>query len=402
MGRRGIQGMSLRDVRSAGGHGDRNASMNVLFLTNNSNLGSTARILQSWLLIGRRDGLQGRVVTQRPGDLSAWLMAQAIDFKIDPMPWPDRHRPLSSLWHAWNLARWGRRGGVDVIHCNEHDVYPFGLLMRRMLDRPLVCHVRFRVERAFCEWAFGGSKRKPDALLWTSRQQRDDSASAVEGLVPPDRQQVLHLGIDLNSFGTLAAGREETRQGWGVRSDEIVIGTASALKPIKRIEDFIALIAELARNDLRVIGVIAGDVVPGQEAYRESILQRIASTGLGRRLMWVGHMEPIEPFYHACDIFVSTSQYETFGNSVCEAMACRRPVAAYRGGSVHEVVGDAGLVVDTGDLPALTGAVQELVHLADLRMELGGRGRDRVAEQFSPAKSLQQLKAIYASLLPRR
>ena len=63
--------------------------MNVLFITNNPNLGSTARILRSWLLLGRQDGLQGRVVTQRPGDLSAWLEAQAIPHRIDQMPLPD-------------------------------------------------------------------------------------------------------------------------------------------------------------------------------------------------------------------------------------------------------------------------------------------------------------------------
>jgi glycosyltransferase involved in cell wall biosynthesis len=376
--------------------------MNVLFLTNNSQLGSTARILQSWLLLGRRDGLRGWVVTQRPGDLSAWLTAEAIPHRVDPMPWPDKRRPLPGLWHAWRMARWARRAGIEVIHCNEHDVYPFGLLLRRLMNRPLVCHVRFRLSRPFCEWAFGGARRQPDALLWTSQQQRDDAAAAIEGLVPADRQRVVHLGLDLATFGTLAAGRERTREAWGVRPDEVVLGTASALRPIKRIEDFIALVAGLAREDARVVGVIAGDAAPGEGAYREGLLRQIAATGLGRRLQWIGHAEPVEPFHHACDVFVSTSAYETFGNSVCEAMACRRPVAAYRGGSVQEVVGAAGRIVETGDLPSLAAAVRELVARPDLRAELGQRGRDRVAERFNPAESLRQLKHLYHSLLSGR
>lgn len=374
----------------------------VLFLTNNPNLGSTARILQSWLVLGRRDGLQGWVIAQRPGDLSAWLAAEAVPHRVDAMPWPDRRRPLPSLWHAWKMARWARRAGIEVIHCNEHDVYPFGLLLRRMLNRPLVCHVRFRLSRPFSEWAFSGSGRRPDALLWTSRQQRDDAAAAIEGLVPPDRQQVVYLGLDLAMFGTLAAGRGPTRRAWGVGPEEIVVGTASALKPIKRIEDFIALVAELARGDDRVVGAIAGGVVPGEEAYGEELRRRAEAAGLGHRLRWLGHLEPIEPFYHACDVFVSTSEYETFGNSVCEAMACRCPVVAYRGGSVQEVVGDAGRVVETGDLPSLTAVVRGLLPRPDVRAELGRRGRDRVAEQFEPARSLQQLKQIYQSLLPGR
>ena len=156
------------------------------------------------------------------------------------------------------------------------------------------------------------------------------------------------------------------------------------------------MVAQLAHDDVRVVGVIAGDVMPGQEAYREELLRRIASTGLGRRLRWVGHMEPIEPFYHACDIFVSTSEYETFGNSVCEAMACRRPVAAYRGGSVHEVVDNAGWIVDTGDLPALTIAVRELV-LAPPRFE-GRAGEVRPSSGGRAIQPRQEFAAVEANL----
>jgi glycosyltransferase involved in cell wall biosynthesis len=99
---------------------------------------------------------------------------------------------------------------------------------------------------------------------------------------------------------------------------------------------------------------------------------------------------------------VSTSEYETFGNSVCEAMACARPVAAYRGGSVAEVLGDTGLVVETGDLDGLTAAVERLVAAPYLRQSLGQAARQRVAEHFNPRKSFEQLLGIYASLLGKR
>src|SRR5262245_21727021 len=123
--------------------------MRVLYLTNNPNLGSTARILQSWLLLGRSDDLRGHVVTQREGPFTGWLAGEAVPHLVDLMPWPDRSWPIPALWHAWKVAGWARRRRIDVIHCNEHDIYPFGLLLRRFLRRPLVCHVRFRVARDF-------------------------------------------------------------------------------------------------------------------------------------------------------------------------------------------------------------------------------------------------------------
>ncbi|WP_169979014.1 glycosyltransferase family 4 protein [Tautonia rosea] len=373
--------------------------MRVLYLTNNPNLGSTARILHNWLELGRDEGVNGMAVVPREGDLAEWMRVSGFPHQIDSMPWPDRKRPLRSAWHASRLAWWAGRQGVDLIHCNEHDVYPFGLVLRRLLRRPLVCHVRFRVSRPFCEWVFGSPARVPDALLWTSNQQKADCEEAVAGLVSEDRQQVVYLGLDLNQFGTLADGREATRASWAVHPNEIVIGTASALKPIKRLEEFIDMVAQLAHEDERVVGVIAGDAPLGEEAYREELLARMRSKNLGRRFQWLGNLEPIEPFDHAIDIFVSTSEYETFGNSVCEAMACRRPVAAYRGGSVQEVVGETGYIVETGDLAQLTEAVRELVQNPILRAAFGERARARVVEQFNPVASFARLRRIYAELV---
>jgi glycosyltransferase involved in cell wall biosynthesis len=376
--------------------------MRVIFLTNNPNLCSTSRVLQSWLVLGRQRDLGGSVVVQRKGDFSAWVEQQGFESCVSPMPWPDRRRPWSSFWHAWRVARWARRKGVDIIHCNEHDVYPFAQLLRRMLRVPLVCHVRFLVARGFAEWTFSGASRRPDALLWTSFQQRQDCAAAVHNLVPEDRQHVVRLGIDLDAFGKLAHLRESVRAGWQVSSDEIVIGTASPLRPRKRIEDFVELIARLAQRQPKVVGVLAGGPIAGDEAYQQAIVHKIQQTGLGRRLQWLGNLEPVEPFYHGCDIVVSTSEYETFGNSVCEAMACRRPVVGYQGGSVQEVLGDAGIVVETGDLDGLTAAVERLIEAPDLGRQLGEAARQRVAELFNPAVSLRQLQQIYHLLLGGR
>jgi glycosyltransferase involved in cell wall biosynthesis len=300
------------------------------------------------------------------------------------------------------VARWAHRFKISVIHCNEHDVYPFAILVRRLLGLPLVCHVRFRLERGFCEWAFGGKGKRPDALLWTSHQQRQDCAEAIAGLVPDSNQHVVRLGIDPDTFGGRADGRCETRRSWGFGPESVIVGTASALRPRKRIEDFVEVVARLARQDDRVVGVLAGDAAPGDEGYRDEILTEIRATGLDGRFRWLGDLEHVEPFFHAIDIFVSTSEYETFGNSVCEAMACRRPVVAYRGGSIHEVAGDAGRIVENGDLSALETALRELVSCPVQRNELGALAHRRVADQFNPAKSLQQLKGIYATLLRNR
>jgi glycosyltransferase involved in cell wall biosynthesis len=87
--------------------------------------------------------------------------------------------------------------------------------------------------------------------------------------------------------------------------------------------------------------------------------------------------------------------------SVCEAMAHGKAVAGYAACSVQEVVGDAGLIVETGDCDALIRAVEQLIDNSRLRQELGDKAKRRVAEHFDPAKSLRQLADIYGGIMRR-
>lgn len=342
--------------------------------------------------------MHGAVVGRADGDLVEWMRGREIPCIVDPMPWFDRRRPWESVWHAYRVARWAKAKGVGVIHCNEHDLYPFVMLLKRFLKRPVVCHVRYRLERGFSQWCFSGSRR-PDRLLWTSRQQQLDSADAVAGLIPEVDQQVVHLGIDLSEFGSNVDRGLRFRREHGIADDEIMLATASPLRPRKRVEDFIEVMKRLAPRYPQLVGIIAGGEIDGDEEYRARIEREVRDSGLGRRLQWVGNLEPVEPLHSACDISISTSEYETFGNSVCEAMACGKPVVGYEGGSVAEVLGQSGISVKTKDLQALVAAVESLIVDPAMRSRLGKKARERVREVFNPEHGLLKVLAIYDSLL---
>src|SRR5262245_29296058 len=97
--------------------------MNVLYLSNAPILGGTARILRSWLELSREQGWKSRLVVRTHSELVEWAESQRFSTLVDPLPWPSGRLPIEAIWHAWRVARFAR--GVDLIHCNEHDVYPF-------------------------------------------------------------------------------------------------------------------------------------------------------------------------------------------------------------------------------------------------------------------------------------
>jgi glycosyltransferase involved in cell wall biosynthesis len=374
-------------------------AMKVLYLTTNPNLGASSRVLADWLLLSNQRDMISSVVYQKEGDLGHWLRENHIPHLLDPMPWPERLQPWHMLYHAWRVARFARRQGAEIIQCYEQDLYPFALVLRRLLRRPLICHMHFVLTPAYARWLFGRSSRKPDAVIWTSHQHQKDCAAAVDGLVPTQRQHVIYSGLSLTRFGNLVDHRDALRKQWGVNKDQIVVGVACALRAGKRVGDFLELIRRVTRRYPHVVGVLAGGAVPGAEAYAADILPHMKALEAEGRFHYLGYLEPIEPFVHAVDIMVSTSEFETFGNTAVEAMACRRPMAAYQGGSIQEILGDVGLVVENCNLEALTAAVARLIENPSLRQERGERGRQRVAEQFNPALTLEQLKELYTSLL---
>ena len=76
---------------------------------------------------------------------------------------------------------------------------------------------------------------------------------------------------------------------------------------------------------------------------------------------------------------------EQYGRMLIEAMGCEVAVVGSDSGEIPEVIGDAGLVVAEGDVPAWRVALQGLADDPARRRSLGRAGRERVLAQFTQA-----------------
>ena len=137
------------------------------------------------------------------------------------------------------------------------------------------------------------------------------------------------------------------------------------------VEAFADVAAQVPDARLRIIG-------PPDARYPEAPA-RAAALGLSDRIDWVGYAAPeqLVANYQQAAAFVLPSQYEGFGLTVLEAMACGAPVVCSNVSSLPEVVGDAALLVKPGDRSGLAGALTSVLSQPTLADDLRLRGLTR-------------------------
>lgn len=148
--------------------------------------------------------------------------------------------------------------------------------------------------------------------------------------------------------------------------------------------------------------VVVGRRYPQSEDTESLSLMR--ALGLEAHVHFVGSVpdEDLPLFYSAAELYVLPSLHEGFGIPCLEAMACRTPVIVTRGGSLPEIVGDAGWIVDDPlDDEALSEGIDHMVYDPSLRADMIRRGSERVLE-FSWEKAAQRQLDVYRSVLEAR
>ncbi len=373
--------------------------MRVLLATNSRDRGSTSRTLESWVRLLPAHGVQPTVTIGGDGPLLTALRASGVDVHVHPIRvFFDRRRPLPFLWEMARLVWRCRTKRIQLVHVNEHEHYSVVARAAHLARVPIVVHLRFKPDAAMCQWLFR-PPFTPRRLFFTSQTQMNDSADAVAPVVPRDRWRLVYNGLNLEVFGTDRTARERLRNGWGVGPQTVAIGTASSISSRKRLDHFVRMIAALVHEGIDARGFIAGQpYFPEDENELRRLKQLTVDLGMDKRVTFLGYVEPSEPLYHAWDICVSTSAYETFGMTMLEAMACGCPVVAYPGGSVSEVVDTGGEIVADGDQPALLDVVRTLAVSTSRRQDAAARARARAA-RFDVRESVRLLVREYESVL---
>lgn len=203
--------------------------------------------------------------------------------------------------------------------------------------------------------------------------------------VAGDKIQVIHNGID--DEGPSAEARDKLRREWNVGPDEILIGAASRLDPVKGLKFSINAIAKIASNLPHIRFAIIGS---GRS--EEQLKNHVNALGLNENVFLPGFRSDIVDCLEAFDIFVLPSLAENHSIALLEAMrAAKAIVATDVGGNTESVRHEKeGLIVPPADSDALADALGRFVADEKLRKTLGDNARRRFVTHFTVDVMIQK------------
>jgi glycosyltransferase involved in cell wall biosynthesis len=144
-------------------------------------------------------------------------------------------------------------------------------------------------------------------------------------------------------------------------------------------------------------GVTIPLVCPGKQTrhYRR-IRELTEHLGLARTASFPGFVSSLElrGLYELATALVFPSRFEGWGLPICEAFDAGLPVVSSTATGLPDVVGDAGLLFESDDVPEMARQLHRLWEDAELRAFLRERGKMRAAE-FSFDHTARLFRAHY-------
>jgi glycosyltransferase involved in cell wall biosynthesis len=310
------------------------------------------------------------------------------DITVFPYQWWSNARPFD-YEAVGRFEEVFRRTRADLVHVNTITLLD-PLLAAKRLDVPSIVHARELVSRDEELAAhFGGD---PSAVVRMIRGASDFIIANSDTTHRLYRKE----GRSFRLYNSVALDRFDIPN--DPEPGKLKIGIVSSNQLKKGIVHFVnlATLAARSRPDLEFV------VIGPRTEHIDRLERRARSEDVPVGLRFSGYIaDPVDAIRQV-NVLVSFSLVaESFGRTIAEAMAARRPVIAYDWGAAPELVrhGTDGFLIPYLDFAK---ALKHLGVLADhpnRLSEMGRNGRERAKQLFSPAVFASQLNRIYRQVL---
>ncbi|MEQ6167274.1 MULTISPECIES: N-acetyl-alpha-D-glucosaminyl L-malate synthase BshA [unclassified Ekhidna] len=232
------------------------------------------------------------------------------------------------------------------------------------------------------------SINESDGVTAVSEDLKNDTIEHFDISVPIE---VIPNFIDLERFKKQP--KDHFKKAICPNGEKLVVHTSNFRK-VKRVDDVLKVFCELRKvvpSKLLLIG-------DGPERKKmEDTAREICSEDI----RFLGKLEAVEEVLSVSDLFLMTSEKESFGLAALEAMACEVPVISSNAGGLPELnkEGVSGYVCEVGDIDTM---VKRAIHILDNKnLDTFKRGALNRAKEFDIKNILPKYEAYYHAVLEK-
>jgi glycosyltransferase involved in cell wall biosynthesis len=323
-------------------------------------------------------------------------------------PWHTA-RGLSDIARAgWAVRRLATTHGADLVHANSIRAGLAAVLAASAGGPPAIVHVHDCLPPGRLSSMALKEIGKRAAVVIPNSHHTKASFARVHSA---GAMRVVHGPVDLERFDPAGVDPSGARARLGLAPSTFVLAVIAQLTPWKGQDDAIRILEllEPSEPDVRLLLVGSPKFVSvaaryDNRTYARALDRLTESLGLRDDVMFLGERDDIPEILRAVDLLLVPSWEEPFGLAIVEAMAMQVPVVATNVGGPTEIVrdGEDGLLLPPMAPSIWAVAVEDLIRRPRLRVDMGRKARERVAERFSVQAHVRGVLAAYEEALRNR
>lgn len=304
--------------------------------------------------------------------------------------------PLAVL----KLARELRRRRIDIIQTHLYEASLVGLLAAKLARTPVKVLTRHHLDQALMigkalpiyadKWA----ARTADHIVTLGGAVKEHLVNR-EG-VPAEKVNVVYQGFDFEHFSATEREAKAVRDEFGVREDEILLGTFANFFPTKGHRYLLDAISKIIETHPEVRLFFVGD-----GGGREVVREYVDKIGLTNKVIFAGFRKDVPSCMAACDLVVHPSLSEAFCQVLIECLSVGTPLISTDVGGAREVVedGTTGMLVPAADADALIEKITTFIKDRETAKKMAQAGQRFVRERFTIERMIDQQYQLYLKWL---
>ena len=210
-------------------------------------------------------------------------------------------------------------------------------------------------------------------------------------------------GVDRNEAAISEEQKAEIRKDlFQAKDDQFLIGLIGRINRLKGHHLLLEAFQEISDKYPKAKLCFVGSTPPNQEFYLTNLQDEVENLGLAEKVSFVDFQDNVYAVLESLDlVIVPSTEPESFGLIVVEAMLSKRAVIGSDIGGISTIIDDkeTGLLFPPNDKLALATAISELMEDSEKKKNIEVKAFQRAVDVYSTAAMYKKFNQLYDTVL---